>query len=259
MQSKLNITALQLPLFWEDAAQNRAYLEPQLQNITHATDVILLPEMFTSGFTMNAEKVAETEQGPTLRWMQHWAEKKSILFGGSLVIQEEEKIFNRFVMVGPEGILARYDKRHRFTLVGEDQAFSKGGNSGIFEYKGWKICLRICYDLRFPVWNRNSTDYDLLLFVANWPSARINAWDTLLQARAIENLCYVVGVNRVGKDEKGLDYPGHSAVYNPLGKRLSSELTSKETFVRAEVDYLELQSLRRKLRFLEDRDNFELY
>jgi len=259
MQTQLNISALQLPLFWEDPLQNRIFIEKHLKEIKDNTDVVLLPEMFTSGFTMNANKVAETEGGPTLKWMHYWAEKKDILIGGSLVIQEEGKLYNRFVMVGANGIIARYDKRHRFTLAGEDLTYSKGSNSGLFEYKGWKICLRICYDLRFPVWNRNTTDYDLLLFVANWPVARITAWDTLLQARAIENVCYVVGVNRIGLDANNLMYPGHSAIYNPLGKRLSEEFSSNETSVRAQVDYLELQALRKQLRFLEDRDNFELY
>jgi len=259
MKSKLNIILLQLPLFWEDVLKNKAYIDQQLQHLDQRVDLVLLPEMFTTGFTMNAQAVAETSQGPTFLWMQSWAKKKKILLGGSLVIQEGRQIFNRFVMVGAEGLIAHYDKRHTFTLAGEGKAYATGTNSGLFEYQGWKICLRICYDLRFPVWSRNTQDYDLLIFVANWPAPRIKAWDILLQARAIENMAYVVGVNRIGRDEKGLDYPGHSAVYNALGKSLTGDVTSKEGPLKATVDYLALQALRKQLRFLEDRDNFDLY
>ena len=153
----------------------------------------------------------------------------------------------------------QYDKRQTFTLAGEHKTFRAGSNEGIFEYEGWKICLRICYDLRFPVWSRNTQDYDVLFYVANWPKPRIHAWDTLLKARAIENLSYVVGVNRIGEDEKGHLYPGHSAVYDPLGNSVSGKISAVETLVTAELDYLELQAHRKRLRFLEDRDDFDLY
>jgi len=259
MKAKLKITALQLPLFWENAVKNRAYIDRHFNALSPETDIVLLPELFSSGFTMNVHSVSESMKGTTIQWMQSWATQLDLVLGGSLVIEEEGKFFNRFVMVGPEGLLAHYDKRHTFTLAGEDKAYTSGTNSGLFEYKGWQICLRICYDLRFPVWNRNTTDYDLLIFVANWPSPRINAWDTLLQARAIENMSFVVGVNRVGTDEKGLDYPGHSAIYNPLGKLITEKISAKEEALTADLDYLELQALRKQLRFLEDRDNFDLY
>jgi predicted amidohydrolase len=152
-----------------------------------------------------------------------------------------------------------YDKRHTFTLAGEHIAYQSGIKDGIVEYLGWKICLRICYDLRFPVWSRNTHNYDLLIYVANWPKPRIQAWDTLLQARAIENLSYVVGVNRIGEDEKEHQYPGHSAIYDALGNSLSGKISSEQKLITAELDYLELQEHRKRLRFLEDQDSFHLY
>jgi omega-amidase len=258
IKSKLHCTLLQVPLEWEAPEKNRALLENYLQSVG-VTDLILLPEMFTSGFTMHPERVAEPMKGYTLNWMQQWAQKKGALVGGSLVIEEQGQYFNRFVMVGSQGCVSYYDKRHTFTLAGEDKAYTTGTNTGLFEYNGWKICMRICYDLRFPVWSRNTSDYDLLIYVANWPKPRILAWDTLLQARAIENMSYVVGVNRVGTDEKGHEYPGHSAAYDALGHCCSEGDSTAQGVHSATLDYQELQAHRKKLRFLEDRDNFDLY
>lgn len=259
MKSKLHITALQLSLFWEAPLENRAYIDQQFQKIQSPTDLILLPEMFTSGFTMNPEAIAEPMDGYSMKWLQAWSTKLNAAIGGSLVIQEGAYYYNRFVFVTPSEKIMYYDKRHTFTLAGEHQAYRAGSNDGLFEYQGWKICLRICYDLRFPVWSRNTHDYDLLLYVANWPKPRIHAWDTLLKARAIENLSYVVGVNRIGQDEKGHEYPGHTAVYDALGHSISDKPSAAETSIEVELDYLELQGHRKRLRFLEDRDNFDLY
>jgi predicted amidohydrolase len=259
MISKLNIVAIQTPIFWENAPKNKHFIDQKLRKLETKVDIVLLPEMFTTGFTMKSKKVAEDMHGPTIQWMQDWAKKLGILLGGSLVIRSKGKIYNRFVMVGDKGVLAYYDKRHTFTLAGEDKFYANGTNSGLFRYKGWKICLRICYDLRFPVWSRNTKNYDLLIYVANWPVERINAWDTLLQARAIENMCYVVGVNRVGTDYNKLVYPGHSAIYNPLGKVLAGGISNNEENFKAELNFLELQELRKQLNFLDDRDNFDLY
>jgi omega-amidase len=259
MKSKLHLTALQISLCWESPLKNRAAIEQHLQKVDFSTDLILLPEMFTSGFTMNPEQVAESMDGPTIEWMKSWAKKLNAAIGGSLVIQEGSLYYNRFVLVTPTAELMQYDKKHTFTLSGEHHAYQTGEGLGLFEFQGWKICLRICYDLRFPVWSRNTQDYDLLLFVANWPRPRIKAWDVLLQARAIENLAYVVGVNRVGTDENGHQYPGHSAVYNPLGQCISGGLSEEESLIKAELHYLDLQHHRKHLRFLEDRDNFHLY
>lgn len=258
MQTILNIKALQIALFWEDPFRNRSSIEKHLQNIKEA-DIVLLPEMFTTAFTMNATSVAESMEGTSVRWMQQWAKQLQCILGGSLVIKEGKNVYNRFVMVNATGVLAYYDKRHTFTLAGEDKAYTSGTNSGIFEFKGWKICLRICYDLRFPVWSRNTENYDLLLYVANWPAPRINAWDILLQARAIENMSYVVGVNRIGTDEKGLNYPGHSGIYDAFGHPICKAQADKEETLSATVDHSKLQALRKQFRFLEDRDNFALY
>jgi len=259
MKSKFHITALQIPLFWEAPLDNRAFIDQHLQRIQTPTDLILLPEMFTSGFTMNPEIVAESMDGASILWMQAWSTKLNAAVGGSLIIQEGAYFYNRFIFVTPSEEVVYYDKRHTFTLAGEHKAYRAGTNDGIFEYQGWKICLRICYDLRFTVWSRNTQDYDLLLFVANWPKPRIHAWDILLPARAIENLSYVVGVNRVGRDEKDKEYPGHTAVYDALGHCISGKPSTVETQITAELDYLELQGHRKRLRFLEDQDNFDLY
>ena len=260
MKSKLHISAIQIPLFWEAPSVNRAYIDQHLQQVVTPTDFILLPEMFTSGFTMNPEAVAESMKGLSVQWMQDWSSELNAAIGGSLVIKEGSHFYNRFVVVTPLGDIICYDKRHTFTFAGENKAYRSGNKNRIFKYKGWKICLQICYDLRFPVWSRNTKDYDLLIYVANWPKPRIRAWDILLQARAIENLSYVVGVNRIGQDEKNNDYPGHTAIYDALGCCVSNKTPSGgETFITAELNYLELQEHRKRLRFLEDRDNFHLY
>jgi predicted amidohydrolase len=260
VKSKLHISALQIPLLWEAPTENRAYIDKHLQKIDYSTDFILLPEMFTSGFTMNPKVVEESMEGPSIQWMQSWASRLNAAIGGSLVIQEGAYFYNRFVVVTPSNEMIYYDKRHTFKLAGEHKAYRSGTNDGIFEYQGWKICLRICYDLRFPVWSSNIKKYDLLLYVANWPKPRIHAWDILLQARAIENLSYVVGVNRIGQDKKDHDYPGHTAIYDALGHCISEKSTSElETLFTAELDHLELQEHRKRFGFLEDLDNFDLY
>ena len=257
MQIKLHITALQIPLFWEAPDLNRKSIDEKLTKL-HDTDIVLLPEMFTSGFTMNPSTVVESMDGTTIKWMKSWASKLDAAVGGSIVIEEDGAYLNRFVWVTPSGKLSFYDKHHTFKLAGEDQVYQRGNDDGIIIFKGWKICLRICYDLRFPVWSRNTQDYDLLIYVANWPKPRISAWDTLLKARAIENMSYVVGVNRCGEDSKRNDYPGHSAIYDSLGNCISGDLSSETKNISAFINYQELQAHRRKLRFLEDRDNFDL-
>ena len=257
MQIQLHITALQIPLFWEAPDLNRKSIDEKLTKL-HDTDIVLLPEMFTSGFTMNPNTVAESMDGTTIKWMKSWAYKLDAAVGGSIVIEEDGAYLNRFVWVTPSGKLSFYDKHHTFTMAGEDQVYQRGNDDGIIIFKGWKICLRICYDLRFPVWSRNTQDYDLLIYVANWPKPRISAWDTLLKARAIENMSYVVGVNRCGEDSKRNDYPGHSAIYDSLGNCISGDLSSETKNISAFINYQELQEHRKKLSFLEDRDNFDL-
>ena len=220
MKNNLQIAAIQFDIKWESKHENRKIIEKYF-DITSGTDIILLPEMFSTGFTMQAEKFSENMDDETVNWMKSWAKRLNSAIGGSIIISEGSEIYNRFVFVTPEKEIFFYDKRHTFTLANENKFYTRGSNFGIFEYKGWKICLRICYDLRFPVWSRNKYNYDLLIYVANWPEKRIQAWDTLLKARAIENMCYCIGVNRVGKDGNKKSYPGHTTFFNYLGDKIA--------------------------------------
>ncbi|HBK70487.1 MAG TPA: amidohydrolase, partial [Flavobacteriaceae bacterium] len=213
MKNILKITIIQSELVWENSAQNRQVFLEKIKSISEVVDLIILPEMFTTGFTMNPEKVAETMDGETIHWLKYLAKEKNTAITGSLIIKEGNKYYNRLVFVHPTGEIKTYDKRHTFTLAGEDKIYTAGNKKLIVAYKGWKICPMICYDLRFPVWSRNTDDYNLLIYVANWPKPRITAWSTLLKARAIENMSYVVGVNRIGADDNGHEYSGNSAAY----------------------------------------------
>lgn len=220
-------------------------------------DLIVLPEMFSSGFTMNPKAVAETMNGETIAWLQHLAKAKDCAITGSLVIEENGKYYNRLVFVYPNGELKTYDKRHLFTLAGEDKVYTAGKEKLIIEYKGFRICPLICYDLRFPVFARNVEDYDVLLYVANWPKPRINAWDILLKARAVENMSYAIGVNRIGFDENNLEYTGHTQAVDFLGSYLVEPQETDGVFI-VEVDKEKLLETRSKLAFLKDKDNFEI-
>jgi omega-amidase len=216
-----------------------------------------LPEMFSSGFTMNPKMVAEKMDGETISWLQHLAKAKNCAITGSLVIEESGNFYNRLVFVFPNGEIKTYDKRHLFTLAGEDKVYTAGTEKLIVEYKGFKICPLICYDLRFPVFARNVENYDLLIYVANWPKPRVNAWDILLKARAVENMSYVIGVNRIGNDKNNLEYVGHSQAVDFLGNYLAEPKENEGIFI-VELDKEKLLETRSKLAFLEDKDNFEL-
>ncbi|GGD21995.1 amidohydrolase [Hyunsoonleella pacifica] len=256
MQETLKIALLQTDLFWEDPERNRKAFQNKLQSIKENVDVIILPEMFTSGFTMNAGKVAETMEGVTVSWMVTLAEKFQSAIVGSIVILEHNKYYNRLLFVEPSGKISHYNKRHTFTLAGEHKVYTAGKSKLIVNYQGWKICPLICYDLRFPVWARNTDDYDVLLYVANWPVTRIDAWDTLLKARAIENMSYSIGVNRIGVDGVGAKYCGSTAVYDVLGKRIS-EIPLNQDFVEVvTLSKNHVRKYRNALKFLEDRDSF---
>ncbi|MDA8640215.1 nitrilase family protein [Flavobacteriaceae bacterium] len=257
METKLNVALIQTDLVWEQPGENRKHIEFYLNKVSKRADVIFLPEMFTSGFTMNPKSVAESMSGTTITWMKNWSVKLGAAIAGSLVVEENGKFYNRFVWVNDDGSTHYYNKRHLFTLAGEDQVYEEGKDQCIFNFKGWNVCLRICYDLRFPVWSRNKNTYDLLVFVANWPAPRINAWDALLKARAIENMSYVIGVNRIGKDAKKNEYPGHSVVYDLLGHAAISpgeEGGVLETILDKKVQ----DEVRTTLNFLEDQDSFLL-
>jgi predicted amidohydrolase len=260
----LHITAVQLNLVWQDPAANRQRIERLLKGKRAATDLILLPEMFTTGFTMEADRHWEEMEGTTQTWMQQLAKQHKALVGGSLIIREGDDYFNRFLMVGPDGVLAEYDKRHLFRMADEHDYFEAGEEWVWFTYKGWNIVPLICYDLRFPVWSRNrplgdrSTAYDLLLYVANWPQKRAYHWDTLLRARAIENQSYVVGVNRVGKDGNGIDYEGGSVILDPMGQELALN-RGDDILLEHTLDPQLLLEYRKKFPAWQDADVFEVY
>jgi len=248
---------IQADIIWEEAGRNRIQLEKKINTIALDVDLIVLPEMFTTGFSMHPEAIAETMEGDSVSWLKKVAKSRNTAITGSLVIKEDNNFYNRLVFVFPSGEMEYYDKRHLFSLAGEDELYSAGARKKIVEYKGWKICLLICYDLRFPVFARNTEDYDLLLYVANWPTARITAWDILLKARAIENMCYTIGVNRVGKDGNDHSYPGHSQVVDFIGNALLEPFEG-ETVFTATLDKLEMLEMRKKLGFLADRDSFQI-
>ncbi|UKM65273.1 amidohydrolase [Flavobacteriaceae bacterium GSB9] len=258
MQNELKIALLQSDLAWEDAAQNRKNLGVALRGIAQTIDVIVLPEMFATGFTMNAEKVAEPMDGDTVAWMKQMATKTNAAIAGSLVISEERKFYNRFLFVEPSGKISIYNKRHTFTLAGENKVYTAGSKQVIIDYKGWKICPQVCYDLRFPVWSRNVEGYHVLIYVANWPKPRISAWNTLLQARAIENMSYCIGVNRVGVDGTNIEYSGHSAAYDVLGNKITTIEPKQEQIETITLEKRHVEAYRNKFKFLDDRDAFKI-
>ncbi|AWG21085.1 amidohydrolase [Flavobacterium faecale] len=253
----MKIALVQAALEWENPNANRMMFETKIKEIDLAVELIILPEMFSTGFTMNPATQAETMTGDTVKWMQDLAKSRNCAFTGSLVIQENNNFYNRMLFVFPTGEIETYDKRHLFTLAGEEKVYTAGSQKVIVDYLGWKICLQVCYDLRFPVFSRNTENYDLLLYVANWPEKRVLAWDSLLRARAIENLCYVAAVNRVGQDANDLHYNGHSQVVAPLGDYVVSPQTDEAVFV-TDLDLQLVQSTRQQFNFLNDGDAFEI-
>ena len=258
MQNELNIVGIQADLSWENPAENRAFFEEQINSLSENTDLVVLPEMFTTGFTMNPEKVAEKMNGETISWMQKMASKKQVAITGSLVIEDDNNYYNRLVFVHPSGEIETYDKRHSFTLAGEDKVYNSGDKILIVNYKGWRICPLICYDLRFPVWARNTENYDLLIFMANWPVTRIKAWDTLLKARAIENMSYTVGINRTGKDANNYEYSGNSLLIDYLGEELAALPKNEVGILKATLVKSDQKKIREKLGFLNDKDSFKI-
>lgn len=258
MQQKLQVALIQSNLVWENPKQNRILFTEKISKISKPTDIIILPEMFTTGFSMNASNLAETMQGETVNWMLEMAKNNNVAIVGSLIIKEDGKYYNRLLFVSPEGKIASYNKRHTFTLAGENKVYQAGTKKVIIHYKGWKICPLICYDLRFPVWARNTENYDVLLYVANWPKPRIEAWNALLKARAIENMSYCIGLNRVGIDANNYEYTGHSIVYNAIGESISKIPINKEETTGITLDKTHLETTRNRFKFLEDRDAFIL-
>ena len=275
--SGLTITTIQTNLFWEDKTANLQLLEEKINSIKEKTEIIVLPEMFTTGFSMKPELLAETMEGETVQWMKRISAEKKIILTGSVIIQEtgltvsvRPCYYNRLIWMLPNGQHGVYDKRHRFGYAGEDDHYTAGTKRLIASVKGWKINLLVCYDLRFPVWARQSpprhemerglggeAEYDVLIYVANWPERRIDAWKILLQARAIENQCYVVGVNRVGKDANDIYYSGESMIIDPMGEILYTKKDVEDIFTMT-LDKSHLQMVRDKLPFLKDADDFKI-
>jgi predicted amidohydrolase len=253
----LECLLVQAQLFWADAAANRRQLESIARERGAGCDLIVFPETFTSGFLGDAEAEPESMQGATVAWMQSLAAELGSVLCGSVAIATGQGRVNRFLWVQPDGGLHYYDKRHLFSFGGEDTRYLAGHERKVFHYRGWRICPQVCYDLRFPAWCRNRDDYDLLIFVANWPQPRTPAWSALLRARAIENQCYVIGVNRSGRDPRGLEYIGGSAVYDPLGE-VVLDLGVKACSRTARIELDIVNATRRQLPFQQDADDFIL-
>jgi len=232
----------------------------KISALKEATDLIVLPEMFSTGFTMNASALAEPVHGESVEWMRHTAAKKKCVVTGSLIISENGNFYNRLIWMKPDGNFYHYDKRHLFRLAHEEKTFTSGESKLIVELNGWKIFPLVCFDLRFPVWSRRTKDsgYDVLLYVANWPERRVTAWNQLLIARAIENQCYAVGVNRVGNDGNSIYHSGESAVINYKGENICGINPHEEIIETVELHKEELQEFRSSLPFLEDADSFTI-
>ena len=258
----LRVTIIQTNLHWENAEANRAMLEEKIANIDSTTDVIVLPEMFTTAFSMSPEHLAEPMNFHTTKWMKNMASKTNALVLGSVIIKEGTDYFNRLLWVQPDGTVLTYDKKHLFRMAGEEKVYTSGTTTLVAEWRNWKICPLVCYDLRFPVWSRNTfhnhkAKYDVLIYVANWPAARNSHWQTLLKSRAIENLSFVVGVNRVGEDAKKISYDGHSMIIDPHGEILL-DAGSKEAIQTTTLQFDLLESWRKKFPAYLDADDFEL-
>lgn len=258
--SALTVTIVQADLEWHDAKANLAQFEEKINAIDTKTDLVILPEMFTTGFTMDAAGNADTMDGVAVAGMTRWALRLDAAVCGSLIIKDGSRYFNRFVFAKPDGGVEYYDKRHLFRLAGEVEHYSAGDRTVLLEWRGWRICPMVCYDLRFPVWSRyrDGLDYDLLVYVANWPSRRHHAWQTLLRARAIENLSFVAGVNRCGTDGNDLPYSGGSAVIDFLGHDLA-DLGEQVGQATVTLDKDALQSFRNKFPFHIDADTFSIH
>lgn len=253
----LKIALIQSDLVWEDKKANLSHFSGLIQGIEESVDLVVLSEMFSTGFSMNATGLGETESGETQSWMKKMSNETQAVICGSLIIEEDGKYFNRLFWVQPDGGFEKYDKRHLFTYAGEDKIYTAGKDKLIVELKGWKICPQICYDIRFPAWNRNQEDYDLLFFVANWPERRSYPWRQLLIARAIENMSYTIGVNRVGVDANGINHSGNSMLVDPLGEILFEQVNTPIVKV-LNLSKENLNQARERFGFLEDRDGFEI-
>ena len=251
----LRTLLVQARICWKDPAQNRAHLQSLVEQSDKPFDLLVLPEAFTTGFLGDSDLPVEGMQGPTVAWMKELAEKFDSAVAGSAVIVEDGQRYNRLIFVTPERGFHYYDKRHLFAFGGENKRYTAGESRVVINHRDWRICLQICYDLRFPAWCRNRDDYDLMLLVANWPSKRVHHWLSLLEARAIENQSWVIGLNRVGKDGNGLDYPGRSVVFDPSGA-CAADLGNEECTRLLELNLSQVRQLRNEFPFQADADDF---
>ncbi len=254
----LRITTVQSYLHWENIDANLDMFSEQLQNLRGQTDLVILPEMFTTGFSMSPEKLAETMQGKTMLWLKEQAARLNAVVTGSFIAKESGHFYNRLVWMRPDATFEIYDKRHLFSFAGEHVDYTAGQQRLTTDWKGWKICPLICYDLRFPVWSRNTESYDLLIYPANWPEKRSHHWKRLLVARAIENQCYVAGVNRIGEDGKGHNYAGDTTLIDFLGNTLY-RISNIESTLTTSLSKDRLQAYRSSHQFLADQDEFKIF
>lgn len=255
----IRITLVQTDIIWENKQENLRLLHEKLQSLRGTTEIVVLPEMFSTGFSMQSDVLAETNSGETITTLKQWAAHYHLAICGSFIAKDNGHFYNRAFFLTPEGEEFYYDKRHLFRMGREAEHFSAGSKRLILSYHGWNICLLVCYDLRFPVWSRNvDNEYDLLIYVANWPVPRRLAWDTLLRARALENQCYVCGVNRTGTDGYKLPYNGGSSVYSALGEEVASLPDDKEGMITVPLSLSTLQQFREKFPVWKDADRFHL-
>jgi len=255
----LTVSIIQTALHWEDKSANLQMFEEKIRSIKERTEIVVLPEMFSTGFSMKPEVLAEPMDGETVQWMKRMSAERKVILTGSVIIEEEGQYYNRLIWMLPNGQFGHYDKRHRFAYAGEDQHYSAGNKRLIASVNGWKVNLQVCYDLRFPVWARQHSpqEYDVLVYVANWPERRRHAWKTLLQARAIENQCYVIGVNRVGNDGNKIYHSGDSMIIDPLGDPLYHKEHSEDIFTYT-LQKERLEEVRSKFPFWRDADEFRI-
>jgi omega-amidase len=254
----MKLSIVQTDLAWEDKSLNFLNLDKLIFPLYNKTDIVILPEMFNTGFSMNPERLSELPKSESFNWMKNHAINGNFGICGSYMVIENRYYYNRWVFISPETESWCYDKRHLFTMSDENKIFTPGEKILIFSFRGVKICPFICYDLRFPVWSRNINNYDLIIYSANWPERRSEVWNTLLKARAIENQCYVAGSNRIGTDGKGIKYSGDSMIINPRGMIIASSDQDIECTVNGEISMTELSDFRQKFPVLTDADNFNI-
>lgn len=255
----LHIALIQADLVWEDAHANRRRFEQLFSKLPGETELIVLPEMFSTGFSMNVGQLAEIMDGESSEWMKRQALRLQMVIAGSVIVRDGNSFFNRFVFARPEGVIEYYDKRHLFSMGEEHLHFTPGSERKIFRIKSFRILPQVCYDLRFPVFCRNHGEYDLMINCANWPASRSDVWTTLLKARAIENQVYVAGVNRTGTDGNGIRYHGHSMIVDPRGKEIAETMNSGEQIIAAKLSKSSLDRFRKKFPVLPDADDFTIH